>query len=125
MNKCVFCGKLSSEILCENDFAKAFYDSFPVNRGHVLVVPKRHIATYFDASFEELDAMNRLVFIIKEKLTKLFQPDGYNIGFNVGEAGGQTVFHLHLHVIPRYFGDVENPRGGIRKCKKSLVPYSI
>lgn len=123
MDKCVFCSMAATEILCENELAKAFYDGFPVNEGHVLVVPKRHVATYFEASREEIEAMNDLIVEVKELLDEKYRPDGYNIGFNVGEAAGQTVFHLHVHIIPRYVGDVKNPRGGVRKVKNSVVPY--
>lgn len=123
MKECVFCSMSETEIICENDLAKAFYDGFPVNKGHVLVVPKRHIATYFEASPEEAAAINDLIMKLKGLLDKKYQPDGYNIGINVGEAAGQTVFHLHVHVIPRYIGDVKNPRGGVRKIKTSIVPY--
>lgn len=123
MENCVFCQKQGREVLFENELAEAFYDHFPVNEGHLLVIPKRHVQTYFDASAEELSAINELVFRARKFLSDRFSPDGYNIGFNVGEAAGQTVFHLHCHVIPRYLGDVENPRGGIRKVRKSMVPY--
>lgn len=123
MNDCIFCNKGDEEILCENQLAKAFLDQFPVNHGHVLVVPKRHIETFFDATQEELTAIQELIFRVREVLQEKFSPDGYNIGINVGTAGGQTIFHLHFHVIPRYVGDVENPRGGVRKIKKNIVPY--
>lgn len=123
MSKCVFCKKTGSEILCDNELAMAFYDAFPVNRGHVLVVPKRHVATYFEVTAEEMTAINELVITVKGLLDEKYQPDGYNIGVNVGEAAGQTVFHLHVHIIPRYVGDVKNPRGGVRKIKTSIVPY--
>lgn len=123
MDDCVFCRNIGTGILCENDLAVAFYDGFPVNKGHVLVVPKRHVATYFDASQEEIQAINELIVKVKKFLDDKYQPDGYNLGVNVGEAAGQTVFHLHVHVIPRYVGDVKNPRGGVRKIKASIVPY--
>ncbi len=123
MQDCIFCSKSGADLIAENELAKAFYDQFPVNEGHVLIVPKRHVATFFEASLEELAAINQLLFVVKDELEKRYRPDGYNIGVNVGHAGGQTVFHLHYHVIPRYAGDVEDPRGGIRKIKKSIVPY--
>lgn len=125
MDECVFCRQAGAGVLCENELAKAFYDNFPVNRGHVLVVPKRHVVTYFEANQDELSAITELIFAVKDILVKEYTPDGFNIGFNVGEAGGQSVFHLHAHVIPRYIGDVENPRGGIRRIKKSVVPYPL
>ena len=125
MENCIFCRKTGAGIICENELAKAFYDNFPVNKGHVLVVPKRHVVTFFEASQEEITAINELVFQVKEMLDVEYKPDGYNIGVNVDKAGGQTVFHLHFHVIPRYRGDVENPRGGVRRIKKSIVPYPL
>lgn len=123
MSECPFCGKSEDEALAGNELALAFYDAFPVNPGHVLIVPRRHVETLFEARAEELAAICELLFEAKELLEEKFQPDGYNVGFNVGRAGGQTIFHLHMHVIPRYEGDVPDPRGGIRRIKKSLVPY--
>lgn len=125
MAHCIFCTKTGESLLCENSLAKAFYDNFPVNEGHTLVVPKRHVASYFEASAEELAAMNELIFTVKELLDEKYQPAGYNVGVNVGEAAGQSVFHFHVHVMPRFVGDVKNPRGGVRKIKKSVVPYPL
>lgn len=125
MQACIFCKQPETEIIAENELARAFYDKFPVNLGHVLIVPKRHMETLFDATSEELKAINELIFTVKDLLEAKFSPDGYNIGVNVGCAAGQTIFHLHYHVIPRYYGDVEDPRGGIRRIKKSIVPYPM
>src|SRR5690554_2400491 len=122
-NDCIFCREPETEILCENRLARAFFDKFPVNQGHTLIIPKRHVVTYFDASKEELAAINELVFDVKEILDKRYNPDGYNIGVNVNHAGGQTIFHLHVHVIPRYEGDVEDPRGGVRKITPNSIKY--
>lgn len=124
MTKCVFCTLPETDILVENELALAFYDKFPVNEGHVLIIPKRHLASLFEATQEEIISIWKLLEEVKEELDKRFHPDGYNVGVNVGAAAGQTVFHLHVHVIPRYHGDVSDPRGGIRKIKKSLVPYA-
>lgn len=121
---CIFCDYLSNkDYLVENELAFAIYDNYPVNKGHVLVMPKRHYASYFDATVDEIEAFNDLIKKVKELLDNEYKPDGYNIGINIGEAAGQTIFHLHIHVIPRYSRDVENPRGGIRKFKKPLVEY--
>lgn len=121
---CVFCEYVNSKnYIMENELAFAVYDNYPVNRGHVLVMPKRHYASYFDSTPDEIQALNELINKMKELLDSELKPDGYNIGINVGEAAGQTIFHLHIHVIPRYYGDVENPRGGIRNFKKPLVEY--
>jgi diadenosine tetraphosphate (Ap4A) HIT family hydrolase len=94
--------------------AFAIRDAFPVSPGHTLIVPRRLVATWFDASVDERAALVDLLDVVKQQLDAELHPDGYNVGFNAGEAAGQTVAHLHLHVIPRYRGDVEDPRGGIR-----------
>ncbi|BAU28417.1 diadenosine tetraphosphate (Ap4A) HIT family hydrolase [Aneurinibacillus soli] len=120
---CVFCQLAKEAIVLENELAFAFYDKFPVQKGHLLIVPKRHVETYFDATDEEIAAIHRLVRQGKERLDREHQPDGYNIGVNIGHYGGQTVMHLHFHLIPRYNGDIEDPRGGIRKAVPNLVPY--
>lgn len=112
---CPFCGPLDDRrILAENTSAFAIFDKFPVNRGHALIIPKRHVANYFELSPNEKAACWQLLDEVKHLLDTDFQPQGYNIGINVGETAGQTVMHVHLHLIPRYRGDVENPRGGIR-----------
>lgn len=121
---CVFCDCIKNEkFIMENDYAIVVYDNFPVNKGHMLIIPKRHFASFFDASADEISAINDLIKRAKSLLDNKLNPDGYNIGINIGEAAGQTIFHLHIHLIPRYLGDVENPRGGIRKFKPALVEY--
>ena len=112
---CIFCKLQSKEnILFESEYCFAFYDGFPVSPGHVLIVPKRHIASFFDLTKEEHLAVLDAITYIKNKLDEVHHPDGYNIGVNINEAAGQSVFHCHIHVIPRYTGDMENPRGGVR-----------
>lgn len=121
---CIFCEKVNSkEILFENDLAIAFFDGFPVSKGHTLIIPKRHVATYFEVTKEEAAAMKDLADKVKKFLDSQYKPDGYNIGLNCGEYAGQTVMHCHMHVIPRYKGDIENPRGGVRKIIKSESKY--
>ncbi len=112
--KCPFCDKSKLEIIMENDLAFVIYDKYPVNRGHCLVIPKRHAETWFDATAEEKRAIIELIDELKRFLDEKFSPDGYNIGVNVGSAAGQTIFHLHVHVIPRYKGDIKDPTGGVR-----------
>ena len=123
MASCIFCMGPETKIVAENVLALAFYDKYPVNEGHVLIIPRRHVESFFEATPEELAAINELLFEVKDKLDTKLSPDGYNIGVNVGWAAGQTIFHLHFHIIPRYRGDVPDPRGGVRRIKKSLVPY--
>jgi len=122
--ECVFCNYLNNkEYTIENELAFGIFDNFPVNEGHMLIMPKRHYASFFDATQEEITAFYDLIKEAKSLLDGKFHPDGYNVGINVGEAAGQTIFHLHIHLIPRYTGDVENPRGGVRKLKKPIVEY--
>jgi len=115
---CIFCNP-RREILAENAHALAFFDSYPVSRGHALVVPRRHVITIFDLSGEEYAGCFGLVLPLKEVLFARYAPDGYNVGANCGEAAGQSVWHAHIHVIPRYTGDVPNPRGGVR----GVIPH--
>ena len=100
--------------LCANDLAFAFFDRFPVTPGHVLVVTREVVPDWFCASREQQAAVMELVNQVQVLLSERFTVDGFNVGFNAGSAAGQTVFHLHVHVIPRRFGDVEDPRGGVR-----------
>jgi len=111
---CIFCNIEKERIITENEFAFAIYDSFPVSQGHILVIPKKHINNYFEADSQTKEQLWKLVDECKEIVDKKFNPAGYNIGINCGEAAGQTVMHLHIHLIPRYKGDIENPRGGVR-----------
>ena len=105
---------LNLEKIIENENAFAIYDGFPVSKGHVLVIPKRVVAEIFDLNNEEYSSCFNLVKDVKKILEEKFKPDGFNIGINNGEKAGQTIFHAHIHVIPRYSGDVDNPRGGVR-----------
>jgi diadenosine tetraphosphate (Ap4A) HIT family hydrolase len=115
LTECVFCNlDEQREIISETATAVAFYDSFPVSKGHVLVIPKRHVSNYFDLTVREQRAIWLLVNRCKEIITLKHHPDGFNVGINVNEASGQTIWHCHIHLIPRYLGDVENPRGGVR-----------
>ena len=101
-------------IVIENDIGFVVYDAFPVAEGHCLVVPKRVYSNYFDSTPEEVKGLHELVFQTKQLLDEKFNPDSYNVGINCGEHAGQTVPHVHIHLIPRYKGDMENPKGGVR-----------
>ncbi len=125
-NPCIFCNPRDDEILAENEYAQIIKDNSPVSNGHCLVVPKRHIKTFFEATIEENAAFFELIRNAKEIILKQgFNPDGYNIGCNNDVAAGQSVFHLHIHVIPRYLGDVKNPKGGIRHVVPNNVSYEV
>jgi diadenosine tetraphosphate (Ap4A) HIT family hydrolase len=105
---------LPRELIYESGTCFAFYDKYPVNLGHALIVPKRFISNYFDLSIKEQMACWMMVNKVKSNLQNRFNPDGFNIGINIQEAAGQSVPHCHIHVIPRYTGDVEVPLGGVR-----------
>lgn len=120
---CIFCSREELNIIAENELCFAIYDKYPVNLGHVLIIPKRHYKSFFDATVEEVTAIYELIHKCKEILDEKYKPTGYNIGINVNESAGQTIMHLHVHLIPRYDNDVEDPRGGIRNLKPQLVPY--
>ena len=111
---CPFCNPLEQEIVAKNGFIYARWDRYPVSKGHILVIPFRHTADYFSLTVEEKQSLLSLIDACNEVIEKNFRPAGYNIGFNVGVAAGQTVMHCHCHVIPRYVGDVREPRGGVR-----------
>ncbi len=121
--RCRFCHITNERVEFENDLAFSIYDKYPVNEGHMLIISKRHFADFFAASEEEIAALFNLLKETRDYLEEKYQPAGYNVGVNVGEAAGQTVDHLHIHLIPRYEGDVDDPRGGVRKLKEELVPY--
>ena len=111
---CLFCTLSTERIVFANELAIVIRDSSPVSRGHTLIIPKRHVVSFFDVTGDERQAMLALLDSAKLGLDAELHPDGYNIGINDGAAAGQTVPHLHLHLIPRYAGDSEDPRGGVR-----------
>ena len=111
---CIFCNIPQERVIAESDLCFAIFDGFPVSEGHALIIPKRHVADYFDLTLDEVMAMQKMMRELKLRLDADFSPDGYNVGVNVNAAAGQTVFHVHMHLIPRYKGDVENPKGGVR-----------
>jgi diadenosine tetraphosphate (Ap4A) HIT family hydrolase len=111
---CPFCPPRPDDILIERPLAILKRDGYPLTKGHALVIPRRHVSTFFETTSEERQAILALLDDAKTMLDRDNRPDGYNIGFNSGHAAGQTVMHLHIHIIPRYAGDKTDPRGGIR-----------
>ena len=111
---CPFCTPDLKRLIFESDQFIGLWDGFPVSPGHALIIPRRHISTWFDATREEQAALLEGIDQARQEIQRCYQPDGFNIGLNVHAAAGQTVFHLHIHVIPRYTGDIPDPRGGIR-----------
>ncbi len=112
MKDCPFCHP--SQVIFENALAFALLDRSPVTPGHVLLIPRRHVVNWFETASGERQALLALADEAHAWLLREHRPDGFNLGVNIGEAGGQTVFHVHLHLIPRYKGDTANPRGGVR-----------
>jgi len=118
-NPCIFCKINQNELIFENDLAYASSDSYPVSQFHSLVVPKRCIENYFELNEKEILACNDLIKKLKKKIISDDKSvEGFNIGTNAGKVAGQSIFHCHIHVIPRRKGDVDNPQGGVR----SVIP---
>ena len=116
LENCLFCEwkDEKEKIILENEYAFARFDEFPVSKGHILFMTKRHVKDFFETTAEEKNAIFELMDQAKAMLDEKYYPDGYNIGMNCGQAAGQSVMHVHVHLIPRYNGDIKNPRGGIR-----------
>jgi len=112
--KCPFCHITAEQIIIENDLAVSFHDKYPVNPGHILVIPRRHVENFFNLSHNEILGLVSLMQELKQYCDDEYNPDAYNIGVNIGEKAGQTIMHVHVHLIPRYANDVDEPRGGVR-----------
>jgi len=118
-NPCLFCNIKKKDITDENELAYASFDTYPVSQHHCLIVPKRHIKSYFELSEEEVISCNKLIINIKKQIEfKDKSVKGYNIGTNSGKVAGQSIMHCHIHLIPRRKGDVVKPQGGVR----SVIP---
>ena len=114
-----------SRWIASNDLAAAVRDRYPVSPGHTLIVPQRAVPTVFDCTADEIAAVWRLLEDCKKAIDTEFTPDGYNIGINCGAVAGQTIFHAHVHLIPRYCGDHPNPRGGVRHIIPGKGDYPV
>jgi len=122
---CRFCNPRPGRELIKGSHGFAAWDRHPANPGHMLVIPYRHFASYFETTLEEKQALWDLVDQAKAIIDKEHSPDGYNIGINIGEHAGQSIMHLHIHIIPRYKGDVENPKGGVRGVIPDRQKYQL
>jgi diadenosine tetraphosphate (Ap4A) HIT family hydrolase len=111
---CIFCNLPSTRIASQNELALLFDDAYPVSPGHCLVIPRRHVSSWFEITSQEQIAMLELLVVARQRVEQTYHPSGYNIGINDGPAAGQTIPHLHMHLIPRYLGDQIDPRGGVR-----------
>ena len=121
---CPFCNLPPDRVLAANEHALALADAYPVSAGHTLFVARRHVAGFFDLSAAEMAAVLDLLTRMKARLDASHAPHGYNVGVNVGPAAGQTVFHVHVHLIPRYPGDVPDPAGGVRNVLPGRGRYT-
>lgn len=111
---CPFCPPPPERVVASNELAVAIRDGYPVSPGHTLVIPRRHVALLADVKPEEAKALWTLLADMRSRLDAEAKPDGFNVGVNDGRAAGQTVMHLHVHLIPRFDGDCADPRGGVR-----------
>ena len=111
---CPFCALPDARILSSSPFGVVIRDLYPVSPGHTLIIPRRHVGSFFELTADERGSLLGLLEAAKRELDVMRRPDGYNIGINDGPAAGQTVPHLHIHLIPRYQGDQPDPRGGVR-----------
>src|SRR5581483_8001056 len=121
---CPFCNPPDDRLFHRGRLVLGLWDQFPVSPGHALIIPRRHVASWFEATDEERAELMAVVADARAAIEGVHQPDGYNLGVNIGPAAGQTVFHLHVHVIPRYHGDVPAPRGGVRHVIPEKADYA-
>lgn len=121
---CIFCVINPDELVEEKELCYARTDRYPVTRGHTLVIPKRHVASYFDLHEPEVNAIHKMLSMTKKNLEEQDKTvTGFNVGVNVGKDAGQSIFHVHMHLIPRRKGDMENPQGGVRGVIPSKRTY--
>jgi len=120
---CPFCELAAARIVHARESAVAIRDGFPVSPGHTLIIPRRHVASFFEVTDAERSDLMSLLAAARHDLDREFHPAGYNIGINDGAAAGQTVPHLHIHLIPRYEGDRDDPRGGVRWVLPDKAAY--
>lgn len=120
--ECIFCGDPTADRITDTSRFYAKWDGFPLSRGHALVIPKRHVVSLFELTTDEVAEAYGLLAHVRALVGRAHQPDGYNVGVNDGRAAGRTVDHLHVHLIPRYSGDVSDPRGGVRNILPGPSP---
>ena len=125
MENCELCRSLRSreDIIVENDYSFCKWDKYRVSPGHMLIIPKSHVNSFFSLSGTEVLSLYELLKRGKDIIDKQYNPDGYNVGVNIGRHAGQTIFHLHIHLIPRYRGDVKDPEGGVRNVIPGMGKY--
>jgi diadenosine tetraphosphate (Ap4A) HIT family hydrolase len=120
---CPFCTLPRERLVFESELAFVIRDGYPVSPGHTLVIPRRHVASFFETTPEEQASLLKLLNLARIEIGQQFKPEGFNIGINDGAAAGQTIAHLHIHLIPRYAGDRDDPRGGVRWVLPEKAAY--
>jgi len=120
---CPFCTLPRERLVFESEFALVIRDGHPVSPGHTLVIPRRHVASFFDTTAAEQASLLKLLNLARIEVEQQFRPGGFNVGINDGAAAGQTVEHVHIHLIPRYGGDRDDPRGGVRWVLPEKAAY--
>jgi diadenosine tetraphosphate (Ap4A) HIT family hydrolase len=120
---CPFCTLPRERLVFESELAFVIRDGYPVSPGHTLVIPRRHVASFFETTPEEQASLIKLLNLARIEIGQQFKPEGFNIGINDGAAAGQTIAHLHIHLIPRYAGDRDDPRGGVRWVLPEKAAY--
>ena len=120
---CPFCSFAVDRLVLESEFAVVIRDGFPVSPGHTLIIPRRHVASFFEITDTERADLMALLAAARDELERQSNPAGYNVGINDGTAAGQTVPHVHIHMIPRYDGDQDDPRGGVRWVLPDKAAY--
>ena len=120
---CPFCSIDPDRVICGTELAVAIRDAYPASEGHTLIIPKRHITGILETTPEEREALFGVLAEVRKQLSEELRPDGFNLGINEGVAAGQTIPHLHIHLIPRKAGDVANPRGGVRHVMPGKGDY--
>ena len=123
MNNCPFCSINQSQYLIEGKYSYAKFDGYPLTKGHVLIICKEHVSNYFDLSETVQNEMMKLVAKAKVLLDTNYSTSDYNIGINCGDLAGQTIDHVHIHLIPRRKGDIDDPRGGVRWVLPEKAKY--
>ena len=124
-DRCPFCEFIrTQEPVAQRGTFFAKQDAYPVSPGHTLLIPRRHVETFFELDKQEREDFFSLLLEMHDVLQNQYEPDGFNIGINTGSAAGQTIAHLHIHLIPRYLGDVENPVGGVRGVIPDRADYT-
>jgi diadenosine tetraphosphate (Ap4A) HIT family hydrolase len=124
-DSCIFCNIPTNRIVLKDKLSYSIFDQFPVSKGHALIIPYRHVSSFFDLTDDEYLEIRYLINEMKLRIDHSFSPTGYNIGINIGATAGQSIQHVHIHLIPRFTGDVPDPFGGVRNVIPDKGRYPL